>query len=124
MTDTHKAEAPVIVVRDLGKRYRIKSRRRNGDTDHQRGHCHQNCDSTHLDHLSPLPSWRPRCADLAGLTTRAERDGDEFIVNGQKTWTTLGQHANMIFCLVRTSKEGKPQEGISFLLIDMDSPAR
>ena len=43
-------------------------------------------------------------------------------MNGQKTWTTLGQHANMIFCLVRTDKEAKQQEGISFLLIDMDTP--
>jgi len=60
-------------------------------------------------------------SDLASLKTRAERDGDDYIVNGQKTWTTLGQHANMIFCLVRTAKEGKPQEGISFLLIDMHS---
>ena len=60
-------------------------------------------------------------SDLASLKTRAERDGDHYIVNGQKTWTTLGQYANMIFCLVRTSKEGKPQEGISFLLIDMQS---
>ena len=54
--------------------------------------------------------------------TRAVRDGDHYIVNGQKTWTTLGQYANMIFCLVRTSTEGKQQEGISFLLIDMDTP--
>ena len=60
-------------------------------------------------------------SDLASLKTRAERDGDHYIVNGQKTWTTLGQFANMIFCLVRTSTEGKPQEGISFLLIDMHS---
>ncbi|WP_212523477.1 acyl-CoA dehydrogenase family protein [Actibacterium sp. MT2.3-13A] len=61
-------------------------------------------------------------SDLASVKTSAVRDGDAYIVNGQKTWTTLGQHANMIFCLVRTSKEGKPQEGISFLLIDMESP--
>lgn len=60
-------------------------------------------------------------SDLASLKTSAERDGDHYIVNGQKTWTTLGQHANMIFCLVRTAKEGKSQEGISFLLIDMNS---
>lgn len=60
-------------------------------------------------------------SDLASLKTRAERDGDHYLVNGQKTWTTLGQHANMIFCLVRTATEGKPQEGISFLLIDMQS---
>ncbi|PZO65836.1 MAG: pimeloyl-CoA dehydrogenase large subunit [Paracoccus denitrificans] len=61
-------------------------------------------------------------SDLASLKTRAVRDGDDYVVNGQKTWTTLGQHANMIFCLVRTSTEGKPQQGISFLLIDMQTP--
>jgi alkylation response protein AidB-like acyl-CoA dehydrogenase len=61
-------------------------------------------------------------SDLASLKTRAVRDGDHYVVNGQKTWTTLGQYANKIFCLVRTSTEGKPQEGISFLLIDMDTP--
>jgi len=61
-------------------------------------------------------------SDLASLKTRAVRDGDHYIVNGQKTWTTLGQHANMIFCLVRTNTEVKNQEGISFLLIDMDTP--
>ena len=61
-------------------------------------------------------------SDLAGLRTRAVRDGDHYVVNGQKTWTTLAQHANMIFMLVRTSTEGKPQEGISFLLIDMNTP--
>jgi len=61
-------------------------------------------------------------SDLASLTTSAVRDGDHYVVNGQKAWTTLGQHATMIFCLVRTAREGKPQEGISFLLIDMASP--
>ena len=61
-------------------------------------------------------------SDLASLKTSAVRDGDYYIVNGQKTWTTFAQHANMIFCLVRTSNEGKPQEGISFILIDMNSP--
>src|SRR6056297_2863608 len=61
-------------------------------------------------------------SDLASLKTRAVRDGDHYIVNGQKTWTTLGQHANMIFCLVRTNTEVKAQEGISFLLMDMDTP--
>ena len=65
-------------------------------------------------------------SDLASLKTKAERvrtkDGDRFIVNGQKTWTTLGQYGDWIFCLVRTSNEGKPQTGISFLLIDMKSP--
>jgi alkylation response protein AidB-like acyl-CoA dehydrogenase len=60
-------------------------------------------------------------SDLASLKTRAERKGDKYIVNGQKTWTTLGQHADMIFCLVRTDPEVKKQEGISFLLIDMHS---
>ena len=61
-------------------------------------------------------------SDLASLKTKAERVGDKYIVNGQKTWTTLGQFGEWIFCLVRTSNEGKPQTGISFLLIDMKSP--
>ncbi len=61
-------------------------------------------------------------SDLAALKTRAVRDGDHYVVTGQKTWTTLGQHANMIFCLVRTDPGAKKQEGISFLLIDMESP--
>ena len=61
-------------------------------------------------------------SDLAGLKTRADRRGDKYIVNGQKTWTTLGQYGEWIFCLVRTSHEGKPQTGISFLLVDMKSP--
>ncbi|MFY9512442.1 MAG: acyl-CoA dehydrogenase family protein [Rubrivivax sp.] len=61
-------------------------------------------------------------SDLASLKTRAERRGDSYIVNGQKTWTTLGQYGEWIFCLVRTSSDGKPQTGISFLLIDMKSP--
>ncbi len=61
-------------------------------------------------------------SDLASLKTRAVRDGDHYIVNGQKTWTTLAHHANWIFCLVRTSSEGRAQEGISFLLIDMATP--
>ena len=60
-------------------------------------------------------------SDLASLKTKAERQGNKFIVNGQKTWTTLGQYGEWIFCLVRTSSEGKPQTGISFLLIDMKS---
>ncbi len=60
-------------------------------------------------------------SDLASLKCKAERVGDKFIVNGQKTWTTLGQYGEWIFCLVRTSNEGKPQTGISFLLIDMAS---
>jgi alkylation response protein AidB-like acyl-CoA dehydrogenase len=61
-------------------------------------------------------------SDLASLKTKAERKGDKYIVNGQKTWTTLAQHGEWIFCLVRNSTEGKPQTGISFLLIDMKSP--
>ena len=61
-------------------------------------------------------------SDLASLKTRAERKGDKYIVNGQKTWTTLGQYGDWIFCLVRTDTSGKPQTGISFLLIDMKSP--
>jgi alkylation response protein AidB-like acyl-CoA dehydrogenase len=60
-------------------------------------------------------------SDLASVKTRAERKGNQYIVNGQKTWTTLGQYGEWIFCLVRTSNEGKPQTGISFLLIDMKS---
>ncbi len=61
-------------------------------------------------------------SDLASLRTTAKRDGDEYIVNGQKTWTTLAQYADWIFCLVRTDMAAKKQEGISFLLIDMKSP--
>ena len=65
-------------------------------------------------------------SDLASLKMQAIRhsdaDGDHYIVNGQKTWTTLGQYANWIFCLVRTDLQAKPQRGISFLLIDMQSP--
>lgn len=62
-------------------------------------------------------------SDLASLRTSAVREGDHYIVNGQKTWTTLGQHADWIFCLVRTNPDAaKPQEGISFLLIDMKTP--
>jgi alkylation response protein AidB-like acyl-CoA dehydrogenase len=60
-------------------------------------------------------------SDLASLKMRAVLEGDHYIVNGQKTWTTLAQFADMIFCLVRTSTEGRKQEGISFLLIDMKS---
>ncbi|AYO82358.1 acyl-CoA dehydrogenase family protein [Methylobacterium brachiatum] len=61
-------------------------------------------------------------SDLASLKTKAVRDGDHYVVDGQKTWTTLGQHADWIFCLVRTDFEAKKQRGISFLLIDMKSP--
>ena len=61
-------------------------------------------------------------SDLASLKCRAERQGATYLVNGQKTWTTMGQYGEWIFCLVRTSTEGKPQTGISFLLVDMKSP--
>jgi alkylation response protein AidB-like acyl-CoA dehydrogenase len=61
-------------------------------------------------------------SDLASLKTKAVRENGHYIVNGQKTWTTMAQYADWIFCLVRTSDEGKPQEGISFLLIDMKTP--
>lgn len=60
-------------------------------------------------------------SDLASLRTTAKRDGDHYVVNGQKTWTTLAQYADWIFCLVRTDANAKKQEGISFLLIDMKS---
>ena len=59
-------------------------------------------------------------SDLASLKTEAVADGDEFVINGQKTWTTLAQDATHMFCLARTSKTGKQQEGISFFLIDLD----
>jgi pimeloyl-CoA dehydrogenase large subunit len=61
-------------------------------------------------------------SDLAALGTRAIRDGDHYVVNGQKTWTTLAQYANWIFCLVRTDPAARKQSGISFLLIDMATP--
>jgi alkylation response protein AidB-like acyl-CoA dehydrogenase len=61
-------------------------------------------------------------SDLASVKTRAERRGDHYLVNGQKTWITLAQHANWIFCLVRTNAAAKPQAGISFLLVDMRTP--
>jgi len=61
-------------------------------------------------------------SDLASLQTKAVRDGDEYVVNGSKIWTSVAQYADWIFCLVRTSSEGKPQEGISFLLIPMTTP--
>ncbi len=65
-------------------------------------------------------------SDLASLQTRADHvvdaDGDHYVVNGQKTWTTLGQYADMMFCLVRTEHTERRQEGISFLLIDMKAP--
>ncbi|MEX0730588.1 MAG: acyl-CoA dehydrogenase family protein [Aquisalimonadaceae bacterium] len=61
-------------------------------------------------------------SDLASLSTRAVRDGDHYVVNGQKTWTTLAHYANRMFCLVRTDPDARKQQGISFLLIDMDTP--
>ena len=61
-------------------------------------------------------------SDLASLKTSAVRDGDDYIVNGTKIWTSMAQHSNRIFCLVKTNKEVKPQAGISFLLIDLDTP--
>jgi alkylation response protein AidB-like acyl-CoA dehydrogenase len=61
-------------------------------------------------------------SDLASLRTKAESDGDHYVVNGHKIWTTQAHYANMMFCLVRTDANAKPQEGISFLLIDMNTP--
>ena len=61
-------------------------------------------------------------SDLASLKTSAVSDGDDYVVNGTKIWTSFAHHANMMFALVRTSSEGKVQQGISFLLIDMTSP--
>ena len=61
-------------------------------------------------------------SDLAALKTGAVRVGDHYIVNGQKTWTTWADWADWMFCLVRTNADGKPQQGISFLLIDMRTP--
>lgn len=61
-------------------------------------------------------------SDLASLKMRAVPDGDDYILNGSKIWTTNAHHANMMFALVRTSTEGRRQEGISFLLIDMNTP--
>ena len=83
----------------------------------------------YLPRISNLDDWwcqgfsEPGAgSDLASLKTRAIREGDHYIVNGQKTWTTLAQHADWIFCLVRTDTEVKKQQGISFLLIDMKTP--
>jgi alkylation response protein AidB-like acyl-CoA dehydrogenase len=61
-------------------------------------------------------------SDLASLKMRATREGNEYVLNGQKTWTTLGQYADWIFCLVRTDADVKPQRGISFILVRMDTP--
>lgn len=62
-------------------------------------------------------------SDLAALTMSAIEDGDAFVCNGSKIWTTHAHEANMMFCLVRTDATGKPQQGITFLLIDMNSPS-
>ncbi|WP_317929526.1 acyl-CoA dehydrogenase family protein [Halioxenophilus sp. WMMB6] len=61
-------------------------------------------------------------SDLASLKCKAEREGDEFVLNGSKTWTTYAHHANKMFALVRTDSTGKLQRGITFILLDMDSP--
>ena len=61
-------------------------------------------------------------SDLASLSTKAEKINGSYIINGTKTWTTLAQHADMMFILVRTNSDCKPQEGISFMLLDMKSP--
>ncbi|WP_371227709.1 acyl-CoA dehydrogenase family protein [Pseudomonas sp. QE6] len=61
-------------------------------------------------------------SDLSALKMRAERDGDDYVLNGSKIWTTHAQWADWMFCLVRTSREAKQQAGISFLLVDMKSP--
>ncbi len=61
-------------------------------------------------------------SDLAALQTKAELDGDDYIINGTKIWTSYAQYANWIFCLVRTDNSGKKQAGISFMLIEMDRP--
>ena len=61
-------------------------------------------------------------SDLASLKLRAQRDGDEYVLNGSKIWTTHAHYANRMFCLVRTNDSGKPQEGITFLLFEMDTP--
>ena len=61
-------------------------------------------------------------SDLASLKMKAERDGDVYVLNGQKVWNTLGHFADWIFCLVRTDSSAKPQKGISFVLVDMKTP--
>ena len=85
---------------------------------------------THLPRIANIDDWwcqgfsEPGAgSDLANLKTRAVREGDEWVINGQKTWTTLGQWADWIFVLARTNPEArKPQEGISFILVDMKTP--
>ncbi|WP_310148660.1 pimeloyl-CoA dehydrogenase large subunit [Bosea sp. BE125] len=83
----------------------------------------------HLAKIANLDEWwcqgfsEPGAgSDLASLKTKAVREGAHYIVNGQKTWTTLGQYADWIFCLVRTDPAAKKQAGISFILIDMKTP--
>jgi len=61
-------------------------------------------------------------SDLAALALRADKDGADYVLNGSKIWTTHAHHANRMFCLVRTSREGRPQQGITFLLLDMATP--
>ena len=61
-------------------------------------------------------------SDLAGVQTRADRDGDEYVINGQKIWTSAAEHADWIFCLVRTNHDVQKQKGISFVLLDLSSP--
>jgi len=61
-------------------------------------------------------------SDLVAMSTRAERVGDRYLVNGRKIWTTMAQWADMMFCLARTGREGRPQDGVSFLLVDMHAP--
>ncbi len=75
------------------------------------------------DHWWAQGYSEPGCgSDLAALQLKAESDGDDYVLNGSKIWTSYAQHATHIFCLVRTSASGRKQAGISFLLIDMDSP--
>jgi pimeloyl-CoA dehydrogenase large subunit len=83
----------------------------------------------HLGRIANLDDWwcqgfsEPGAgSDLASLKTTARRDGENYIVNGQKTWTTTAQYADWIFCLVRTDPAAKKQQGISFVLIDMKTP--
>lgn len=61
-------------------------------------------------------------SDLASLSLRADRDGDDYVLNGSKIWTTHAHYANRMFCLVRTNRDGRPQQGITFLLLDMATP--